>query len=75
MVLEAIMLAFLLATVVSHGAMVVRIFRQRPWRAPLAVVFPMLGPYWGWQSGARWTAFVWVLGVVGYTFLLAVLVK
>jgi hypothetical protein len=45
----------------AHLALVVGLSRQKPaWRGAVAFVLPPLAPYWGWSSGMRAPASVWL---------------
>jgi hypothetical protein len=77
-VLDAAILGMLVlgfATLVTaHVALVfVLTVKHRPrWRGLAALALPPLAPLWGWQSGHKKAAGIWVGAVVVYTLGLTI---
>ena len=60
-------------TVTAHVAIVAALAGRPPrWRAPLALVVPVLAPIWGFTEGMRIRATLWCAGLVIYAAALAV---
>ena len=55
------------AWITAHLALVAGLVVRRPrWRALAALVVPPLAALWGWRSGMRGRAAVWLAGAMGY---------
>jgi hypothetical protein len=62
----AVVLAFALL-VTAHLAIAVGLVAKTPrWRAPVALVFAPLAPYWAWREHMRVRAGIWAAGFVIY---------
>ena len=62
----AVVLAFAFL-VTAHVAIAVGLLGRRPrWRAPVALVFAPIAPYWAWKERMRVRAGVWTAGLVVY---------
>ena len=57
----------LAALVAVHLALVYGLVRRRPrYRALFALLVPPLAPYWGWDTGMRRRALLWVCALAAY---------
>jgi hypothetical protein len=66
-VLGALIFAAFVTAIAAHVALVAALFtRGRKWRALLAVIAPVLAPYWGWQEGMRRRVMAWGVAVAIY---------
>jgi hypothetical protein len=64
----------LLAMVGAHAALLVHVARRLSVsRALVALVVPVLAPYWGWRAGARVPVYAWGVALLLYTFGLVVI--
>lgn len=70
MILSALVLAF--ATLVTvHVLLVGALVLDKPrWRGFAALLVPPLAPIWGYRTGRRRSATVWVMAVVVYAIAL-----
>jgi hypothetical protein len=60
-------------TVTAHVAIVASLARRTPrWRAPLALLIPVLAPIWAFAEGMRVRATLWCAGLLVYAAALAV---
>jgi hypothetical protein len=70
--LGALAVSFALA-ITAHLAIAVGLTRRAPrWRGPVALVVAPLAPYWAFQSGMRARGAAWLLAIVGYVVMRAV---
>lgn len=69
---DAVVLAMLVlgfATLVTtHVALAFSLLLFHPprWRGAVALVVPVLGPFWGWRAGRRRTVVLWVTALAIY---------
>jgi hypothetical protein len=48
------------------------LWRTPRWRAPLALLLPPLGAFWGWREGLRFRVGAIAVAVIGYALAFAV---
>lgn len=75
--LRLLLLAVAFGTLVTaHLALVIGLAARPPRRrALLAFFLPPLAPYWGWQERRYLASTLWLIGLVGYGFALALSIR
>jgi hypothetical protein len=71
-VVLAVLVGAFATLVTAHVTLALGLARRTPrWRAPVAFVVAPLAPWWGWASGMRVRAVVWLAAVTIYAIALA----